>query len=80
VKPLISNSTYNFFTMFDQGVLPLLGDYKPLPKGTKVNRDDTWWNNHVTKVMNGQETVDAWLADIEAAYVQVQADYSKEQK
>lgn len=79
-KPLISKSLYNFFAMFDQGVLPLLPDFKTLPKGSKVNFNTELYDNCVTKVMNGQMTVDQWMDEVEKAMKQIRDDMAKEQK
>lgn len=76
-KPIISESLYNFFAMFDKGVLPLLADWKTLPEGSKVNMNQEVFDKCVTQVMNGQMTVDQWMDSVEKAMKQIRDDEAK---
>lgn len=76
-KPVISESLYNFFAMFDKGVLPLLADWKTLPEGSKVNMNQEIFDKCVTQVMNGQMTVDQWMDNVEKAMKQIRDDEAK---
>jgi len=73
-KPVISDSLYNFFKMFDEGAKPLLADWKTLPQGSKVNFSQEVFDKCVTPVMNGQMTVDQWMDNVEKAMKQIRDD------
>ena len=79
-KPIISPSLYNFFAMFEKGVLPLLADWKTLPEGSKVNMSQEVFDKCVTQVMNGQMTVDQWMDNVEKAMKQIRDDEAKAQQ
>jgi N-acetylglucosamine transport system substrate-binding protein len=63
--------------MFDKGVLPLVSTWASLPAGSKINMNDEVFNKPMTKVMNGQMTVDQWMDDVEKAMAQCRADLAK---
>lgn len=76
-KATLSETTRGYYSMFDQGVLPLVSTWAALPTGSKINMNDEVFNKPITKVMNGQMTVDQWMDDVEKAMAQCRSDIAK---
>jgi N-acetylglucosamine transport system substrate-binding protein len=76
-KSTLPETTLGYYSMFDQGVLPLVSTWASLPAGSKINMNDEVFNKPMTKVMNGQMTVDQWMDDVEKAMAQCRADLAK---
>ena len=49
VKSYLPETTLGYYSMFDQGVLPLLSTWKALPSGSKVNMGAEVFDNAYDK-------------------------------
>jgi len=76
VKPYISESNYNFYSVFDYSV-PVIQNWKLLPQGSKINVGREIFDKCVTAVMNGDMTVDQWMDNVEKAFAQARDEISK---
>jgi N-acetylglucosamine transport system substrate-binding protein len=77
IKPLLPKSVYNFSKIYDDGTVPVIGNWKPLPAGTKVNYSREIFENAMTDVVNGQMTVDQWIEKLEKTTKQLRDDEAK---
>jgi N-acetylglucosamine transport system substrate-binding protein len=69
----LSPGVYNMFEAYN-GATAVLTYLSPLPQGSKIEINPTLYHNHVTAVINGEKTVEAWVADIEEAFAEIRAD------
>lgn len=77
-KTILPETTLGYYSMFDNGVLPLLSTWKALPVSSKINMNDEVFNKPMTKIMNDQMTVDQWMDDVEKAMTQCREDIKKD--
>lgn len=77
-KPYISAALYNMVAAFDTGI-PMIGNWKAMPKGSKVNVGQEVFDKCVTPVMNQQMTVDQWMDNVEKAFAQIRDEMQKAQ-
>lgn len=78
-KDLLPKSVYNFSKVYDTGAIALISNWKALPAGTKINYQKDIYDNSMTDVMNGQLTVDQWVANLEATTKQLREDAAAEE-
>lgn len=70
----LEQSLYGFYTMFENGALPLFATFAPLPEGTKIDPKAELFNNNITDLMTGNKTVDEVCANMEEAFAKVRDD------
>ncbi|QNK57957.1 carbohydrate ABC transporter substrate-binding protein [Paenibacillus sp. PAMC21692] len=74
-KPFIPESVYNSLKVFEEGVKPLIFQWKVAPKTEIVIGDEIY--NPITDLMNGNITVDEWTNRIEKATARLRDAISK---
>jgi N-acetylglucosamine transport system substrate-binding protein len=72
-KPYLSADTYGMYQVFNNGKF-LLPDFEPLPENSRVTVD---WDTNLGLVVNGNMTVDEYIAFAESLCAQVTEDKAK---
>lgn len=66
VKPYIADSIYNCFKQFDNGVKPIVWQFKPTDKKVEINIFDEI-SQPISSIMNKEIGVDEWVERLEKA-------------
>lgn len=74
VMDRLDPSVAGFFTLFNEGVLPMTSSWSPLPDGTKMNPKDEFWDKNIAGLMKGEVSVDELSANMEEIYAQVRQE------
>ena len=72
VMDSLDPSVAGFFTLFNQGVLPMTSSWAPLPDGTKIAPQTEFWDKNVAGLMKGEISVDELSTNMEEVFAQVQ--------
>ena len=72
VMDRLDPSVAGFFTLFNQGVLPITASWAPLPDGTKIAPQTEFWDKNMAGLMKGEISVDELSANMEEVFAQVQ--------
>ena len=64
-------SVAGFFTLFNEGVLPMTSSWSPLPDGTKIDPRAEFWDKNIAGLMEGEVSVDELSANMEAVFARV---------
>lgn len=74
VMDSLDPSVSGFYTLFNEGALPMLDTWAPLPEGTKINPKAEFWDKNIAGLMKGEVSVDELSANLEEVYAQVREE------
>jgi N-acetylglucosamine transport system substrate-binding protein len=73
VKDSITPSSYDCFKAVENGMVPVLGAFRPLDKGSKINVLDEIYKP-ISALMNNQLTVAQWADKLDKVYTKVREE------
>lgn len=77
VKEFITPSAYNCYKAVEEGMQPVVGSFKPVATGSKLNISDEVYKPF-SSIMNKQMTIDQYVEKLEKVYAQVREELAKE--
>lgn len=75
-KEFLSEDSYNMFKI-DEDVQPIFADWGALPVGSKIDLEQTLYNNALTKLMSLQITPEECAEIVEDAFAQIREEKAK---
>ena len=73
VKDSITPSSYDCFKAVENGMIPIMGAFKPLAKGSKINVSDEIYKP-ISAVMNNQLTAAQWADKLDSIYAKIREE------
>jgi N-acetylglucosamine transport system substrate-binding protein len=78
VKGSITDSSYDCFKAVENGMIPVLGAFKPLAKGSKIDISNEIYKP-ITSIMNKQMTAAQWAYMLDKVYTQIKDELARQE-